>query len=153
MKRPLAVLLAGALLLAGMPAAAGGYGGNYGHGYSRYSYSHGYPGYRHGYGYRRGYSGHRGSSLSFHYSGHGDVLAGLAIGAVIGALVARPYYQPEPRYRPSPAYAQVQPRNCQPTTGTGYYNGRPAVFGGTYCRTAAGQGYIVAGSEHFLGYR
>ncbi len=143
MRRALAVILASVLLLAGMPAVAGG---NHGHGYARYSYGYGHSYARNSYGYRGGYS-------SFHYYGGDDALAYLAVGALVGALVARPYYQQRPVYQPRPAYTRVQPHNCQPTTGTGYYRGRPAVFGGTYCTTAAGYGYILAGSEHFLGYR
>ncbi len=142
MRHALVAALASALLFAGMPAAAGGYGG--------------YRGYGHGYGYSQSYGhGHRyrGHSSSFHYYSHDDALAFLAVGALIGALIARPYYQQRPTYQPRPAYARVPPRNCQPITGTGYHRGRPAVFGGTYCTGPGGQGYVVPGSEHLLGYR
>ena len=60
-------------------------------------------------------------------------------------------------YRQEPVYVQPVPQqraryNCQPTTGTRYINGRMANIGGTFCYDAFGQGYIVPGSEYFIGY-
>lgn len=136
-----APILAGvaALTLAAFvaPAHAGGYGhhswyaGGYGH--------HGYGHYGHGY-YGRGHRRH-GSGVS------------------LGFVFAPPpvVYAPPPRvvYTPPPAVVYAPPpavSDCQQTTGTGYANGRPALFGGTWCRDAYGRGYVVAGSERFLGY-
>ena len=55
----------------------------------------------------------------------------------------------------APLYAAPPPRaryNCQPTSGTGYINGRLASYGGTFCYDANGNGYVVPGSAYFIGY-
>ncbi len=153
MKRMIGASVALALFLAAVaPVQAGGYGhrsyGHHGyehHGYRQYGYrDHGYR--RHGHGHR-----HR---------GHGSGYAALGIlgGAVLlGYLFSRPSYQSAPAYQPAypapgPGVAPSVQRNCQPTTGTGYYNGRLATFGGTWCEDAYGNGAVIQGSEYFIGY-
>ena len=52
-------------------------------------------------------------------------------------------------------YAAPPPRaryDCKPTTGTGWAGGRPALYGGTFCYDRNGRGYVVGGSEYFIGY-
>ena len=126
MRRLIAALSTAALLLASAPAwAGGGYG--YGH---------------HGHGYRVHGHGH----------GHGAIVVGALVGGlVLGHLLTRPAYYPEPRYYPPPPPRLVL-GNCRPTTGTGYLNGYPAQFGGTMCFDQFGRGYITPGSEYFIGY-
>ena len=138
MKRLTAVLAALALCLATLaPAQAGGYYRGYKH------YGHGHYGYKH-----RGYRHHRHSNTGAY------VALGILGGALLlGALLSRPSYGGGPStrsgYAPPPRPAH---RNCQQTTGNGLVNGRPALFGGTWCRDAYGNGYIVPGSEYFIGY-
>ncbi len=96
-------------------------------------------GYGHG-GYGHGYFRHGG------HANHGAVLlGGLLAGVLIGGILSHP----APRY-----VAPAQPRlgNCRQTTGTGYANGRLALYGGTACYDAWGNMYITPGSEHFIRY-
>ena len=131
MKRAIAALSATVLLLASTPAWAGGYG----HGGYGYSY-----GGHHGHGYHRSY-GH-------YHSDDAAIFAGiLAGGLILGYLLTRPSYRAPVTYAPRPVLG-----NCQATTGTGYYYGRPALFGGTMCFDGYGRGYIAPGSRHFIGY-
>lgn len=42
---------------------------------------------------------------------------------------------------------------CHPVVGRGFDGfGRPATFGGTMCYDGFGNGFVVAGSEHVIGY-
>ena len=128
MKKALAALLAMAIVAASAPAFAGGWGhGGYGHG-----------GYGHGY-FKYGYRGHGGG----HYGA--ALVGGLLAGALIGGILSHP----APRYA---APAQPQLGNCKPTTGTGYANGRRALYGGTACFDAWGNMYVTPGSEYFIRY-
>lgn len=135
MKRSLAILLTVAFVLPAAPALAGG--------------GHGYYGGRHYYG-GHGYRGHRHRGHGHH--GYGYAIAGALVGGlVIGHLLTRPapaYAPPAPvTYVPPPA-----PVFCTPTTGTGYANGRPAEFGGTWCRDPYGRAYIASGSTYLIRY-
>jgi len=123
----MAVIVALALAVA-LPAQAGGWHRGHGH---------------HGYHHRH----HHGNSAAIAFGA-------LAGGLVLGALLTRPAYaEPYPVYQPAvPAPPAYTPQDCQPTTGTGYLDGRPAQFGGTWCRDAYGNGYIVPGSQYFMGY-
>jgi hypothetical protein len=144
MRRFLAVFIAIALLSA---AASPALAGHYRYGHSRHHHRHG--------------------------GGHGYAVAGVVVGGLLLASIlsrpsypaysrpyypaySRPSYRPyyRPYYRPAPAYAPPPPPpvNCQQTTGTGSWNGRPALFGGTWCSDQYGQGYVVNGSTRFLGY-
>ena len=128
MKHLIVALTAAGLLLASAPAWAGGYGYGYKHGYSHYGYRH------HGHGH-----------------GHGAIVVGALVGGLIlGHLLTRPAYA-APRY-----YAPPPPRlvlgGCRSTTGTGYLNGRPALFGGTMCYDQYRRGYVTPGSQYFIGY-
>lgn len=103
-------------------------------------------------GYYRHHYGHR---HHHHGGGHGALVVGALVGGlVLGHLLSRP---PAPRYQ---AYAAA-PRvygpppglgDCQPTTGTAYYNGRLAQYGGTICYDAAGNGFVLTDSTYFMGY-
>ncbi len=86
-----------------------------------------------------------------HGHGHDGYWLGAAIlgGLIVGHLLASASRYPEPAYRPYPATVL---RDCQPTTGRGYVNGRPAQFGGTICYDAYRRPHIVRGSAHFIGY-
>lgn len=97
-------------------------------------FGHGYHGYGH-YGYRS--------------PGHGDLAGAILGGVLVGALVGSLVSHPAPRY-----YAPAQPRlgNCRPITGTGYLDGRPALYGGTSCQDAWGNAYVMRGSEYFIRY-
>lgn len=138
------------------------YGPPYRHGrygYYRYRYGH----YSHRYGY--GHYGHSGVHVGIYGHGSGAAVAVGALGAglLLGHLLTRPA-APRGTVRSAPAPARGQPgsptygygkrvaRDCKPTTGRGAHNGRPAIFGGTFCYDANGQGYIVPGSAHFIGY-
>ncbi len=142
MKRLIAALSATVLLLASAPAWAGGYGHG-GHGYGH----GGYTGKGHGYRYRPSH-GRR------HYGGGAIIVGALVGGLILGHLLTRPAYA-APAYR-APVYYAPPPRpvlgNCRATTGTGYYAGRPAQFGGTMCFDGYGRGYVTPGSEYFIGY-
>ena len=143
MKKLIVAGTALALLLATTPAFAGGYS------YKRHgSYGYGHHGYKYGYkhGYRHGYKRHR----HHRHHGHGYyALGALAGGLLLGYLLTRPYNPPSPSYSAPPPRAQI---NCKPTTGTGYVNGRLAQFSGTWCYDNGGTGYVVQGSERFVGY-
>jgi hypothetical protein len=147
MKRLILALSAGALVLASAPAWADGYEGR-GSGYKRHGYGHGGYSYSERYEYRerRSYGRrHRDDSALI-----GGVLAG---GLVLGYLLSRPAYS-APAYRAPVTYAPPPPvlGNCQATVGTGYYQGRPAQFGGTMCFDRYGRGYVTPGSRYFMGY-
>jgi len=145
MRKLIAALAAAAMLLATLPAYAGGSAWRYGHGYSGH---HGgytvfrYSGHRH-YGYRpyRGYGHHH----------DGDVvvalLGGLLGGVVIGSVLSQPSYAPPPA-----AYVPPRFTHCVPTTGVRYLNGREALYGGTMCYDGNGTGFIQNDSVHFLYY-
>lgn len=137
MKKMIGVVAVLALCLATIaPAQAGGYGRGYGHhGYKGHGYGH--HGYRH-----HGYKRHR------DYTGAYVALGVIGGALLLGTLLSRPSYAAAPAYTPPPPVRQ----DCQPTTGTGYLNGRLATFGGTWCRDAYGNGYVVPGSEYFIGY-
>ncbi len=141
MKRLIAAISATVLVLASAPAWADGYGrGHRGHGYGGH-YSKGY-----------GYGGHK--RYGRRHDGYGAVVAGALVGGlVLGHLLTRPAYA-APAYRAPVYYAPPRPvlGNCRATTGTGYYNGRPAQFGGTMCFDGYGRGYVTPGSEYFIGY-
>ena len=128
-------LLALAFTASATPARADGYGHHSRHGW------HGSP-----HGWNGGYSHHR-------YSHHRHSRRHYGSSASIGFVFVQPspsvVYAPPPRvvYAPPPAAT-----DCKPTTGTGHVNGRPALYGGTWCHDAYGRGYVVAGSERFLGY-
>ncbi len=123
MKKAMTALLAVAMVAASTPAFAGGYGhGGYGHGHFRYGYG------AHGHGYY-------GAAL----------LGGLLAGVLIGGILSHP----APRYV---APARPQLGNCKQTTGTGYANGRLALYGGTACYDAWGNMYVTPGSEYFIRY-
>lgn len=129
MRRAIGLLAVVTLALAtALPAEAGGR--HYGH--------------RHQHGYHHRHDGH-GAAIAF---------GALAGGVLLGALLTRPAYpEPYPVYqRVAPAPPPADPRSCQPTTGTGYVDGRLAEFGGTWCRDAYGSGYIVPGSQYFIRY-
>lgn len=137
MKRTIGALAALVLILASVvPAQAGGYYRGYGH------HGYGHHGYRHGH---------------HDYSGAYVALGIIGGALLLGTLLSRPSYDSAPAYQP--AYATPAPnlapsalRNCQPTTGTTYLNGRLASFGGTWCEDAYGNGYVIQGSEYFIGY-
>lgn len=123
LKKTMAALLAMVILAASAPALAGGYGhGGNNHGHFKYRYG------VHGHG-------HYGAAL----------LGGLLAGVLINGILTHP----APRYA---APAPPQLGNCQPTTGTGYANGRPALYGGTACYDAWGNMYVTPGSEYFIRY-
>ncbi len=111
------------LAAAGIAVASPAAAGGFGHGY------HGYYGYR--------------------SHGHGDVAGAILGGVIVGALVGNLLSHPAPRH-----YAPAQPAlgNCRPITGTGYLNGRPALYGGTACYDAWGNAYAMRGSEYFIRY-
>ena len=105
--------------------------------------------------------GHGGGGVRYHGHGHGSsdgawifaaILGGLVVGHLI-ANAARPDYRPAPAYRP---YYRPDPvnalRDCQPTTGQGMVDGRPAEFAGTICYDAYRRPYIIQGSERFIGF-
>lgn len=124
------VVMAIAISTVAVPAHASGH---HGHGRHYGGYSGWHAGFGYGYHRPRHYRHwprrhHHGSSVS--------------LGFVI--------VQPAPR----PVY--VAPRlafDCKPTTGTGRArNGRPALYGGTWCYDQYGTGYVVVGSEYFLRY-
>ncbi len=94
-------------------------------------------GYRHGRGHYRHHD-HGGDAAAF--------VGGLLLGAFIGHLAAPP--RVEYRYAPP----RVALTGCRPITGTGYVNGRLARFDGTGCYDAAGNLYVVEGSERFRHY-
>jgi hypothetical protein len=136
MKLARIIVCLAALLLALQPAYAGGYGKYRGHGGYGGHYGH------HSY-YRHGYKRHH---------GHGDewaiALGALTIGVLTGVLLSRP---PPPR-PVAVAYPAVPYgfTDCRPTTGTAYYQGRPAEFLGTWCRDPAGRAYVLNDSVRFL---
>jgi len=148
MKRLAAALSTAFLLLSAMPALADGYGhGHRGYGYG-YGYSHGY-GYGHGYGYRHGHYGYR--RYHGYGGGYGYAIAGALVGgAIVGSLLTQPTYYAPPR----PIYVPAPPvlGNFLATTGIGYVGGRQARFGGTMCFDQYGRGYIMPGSQYFIGY-
>jgi len=128
MKRTIAAITAGVLLTASSPVLAGG-----GHRHGSHGYHHG----RHGGGDEAAY-----------------LVGGLLGGLLIGSLLTQNSYR-QSSYAPAPVYAAPPPRaryDCQPTNGTGYVNGRLAAYGGTFCYDARGNGYVVSGSEYFIGY-
>lgn len=142
MKKTIGALSALALFLATLgPVQAGGYSRGYGHqGYGHHSYGH--------HGYRHRHHGHGGAYVAL------GVIGGALL---LGSLLSRPSYDSAPAYRPAypapgPGVAPSIQRNCQPTTGTGYQNGRLATFGGTWCEDAYGNGTVVQGSAYFIGY-
>lgn len=147
MKRFLVVLSALALLAGTTPALAGGYGHRHGGHGGYYKFKHGGY-YGHGYRKHRSY-GHRGYGYRRHHDhGYGYAVVGaLAGGVILGHLLTRPAYPSVVYAAPPPAY-----RNCQPTTGTGYVNGRLAEFSGTWCVDAYGRATVIPGSERFLRY-
>ena len=49
-------------------------------------------------------------------------------------------------------YPTLALRDCQPTTGQGIVDGRPARFAGTICYDAHRRAYVIRGSERFIGY-
>lgn len=150
MRKMIAAIAAAALLLGTSPVLAGGKH-HRGHDYGYGGHSYGYGGYKHGYrgGSRHGYRGGH-SYKRRHHGDHGAyLLGGLAGGLIIGSLLT------QNSYRQAPVYAAPPPRaryDCKPTTGTGYVNGYLATFGGTFCYDARGFGYVVPGSEYFIGY-
>lgn len=96
-----------------------------------------------------GRHGHYGAGVRYH--GHGDgawLAAAILGGLIVGHLIARAS-QPAPAYRPDPANTL---RDCQPTTGQGMADGRPARFAGTICYDAHRRPYIIRGSERFIGF-
>lgn len=93
--------------------------------------------------------GHR-----YHHRGHHGygglyLLGGLIGGLLLADALSRPRYREVPVYSRPPVRARY---DCKPTTGTGYRNGSLAAFGGTFCYDANGVGYVVSGSEYFIGY-
>lgn len=133
MRNIIAVIVTAALLASAGPALAGHKNHKGNHHKQHYGHKHG-----HNYGHRH-HRKHRrhGWNSSFFF--------------------AFPLVQ-QRSYPVSQAYVQPTPAprarfNCQPTTGTRYINGRPATVGGTYCYDAYGQGYVVPGSEYFIGYQ
>ena len=165
MKRFIAALSATALLLASAPAFADGNRQKHrGHGYAKHqSYKHSshnrhrYEKRGHGgHGYKQrghsghGYKGHGSRHRSSKHRDHGSIIVGALVGgAVLGHLLSQPSYA-------APSYQAPPPRpllgNCHATTGSGYYNGRPAQFGGTMCYDQYGRGYVNPGSRYFMGY-
>lgn len=167
-----ASLVAGTQFTLAAPAVAGrayhpsgsfhySYGGYHPYYASSYRYHRGYR-YRH-HGYRYGYHGHSGVGIGIHGHGSDAALAVGALGAglLLGHLLTRPQSRPLPTYsqarvdrtvRPQFGYGKRVARNCKPTTGRGLHRGRAAIFGGTFCYDATGQGYIVPGSEYLIGY-
>ncbi|MDH3229058.1 MAG: hypothetical protein OEN55_04625 [Alphaproteobacteria bacterium] len=123
LKKTIAAACVLATLGFGAPALAGGYG-------------HGH--------YRGHHSYHR-------HDGAAVFAGGLLLGALIGSLTA-----PRPVYVAPPPTVYVPPQpalgNCRTIYGTGYLNGRPAVFEGTGCYDAYGNLYPVPGSERFHRY-
>ncbi len=126
MKRTIAALAAVMLIAAYLPAEAG----------SRY---------RHGGGGARYYGHGHGSDGAWIVAA---ILGGLIVGQLI-ANAARPAPAYRPYYRPDPVNAL---RDCQPTTGQGMVDGRPAEFAGTICYDAYRRPYIIQGSERFIGF-
>ncbi len=160
MKRIVAALAAAALVTAAALAGAGeAYAGTR---HGRHSGAHVYAGYhskhrpydRYGYGYRHWprYRHHRFRHHRFRHHRHGHHHGGVALGLftggiVLGHLLSRPSYAPAPPVATPPALS-----NCLPTTGTGTWYGRPALFRGTMCYDAAGRAYILNTSVRFLRY-
>ena len=133
MKRTIAAITAGAILMASTPVLAGG-----GHRHGHHGHHHG--GYHHG----RDKGGDEAAYL----------VGGLVGGLLIGSLLTQSSYR-QSSHAPAPLYAAPPSRaryNCQPTSGTGYLNGRLASYGGTFCYDANGNGYVVPGSAYFIGY-
>lgn len=153
MRKLIAALAAAAMLLATLPAYAGGGAWRYGHGYSGH---HGgytvfrYSGHRH-YGYRpyRGHGHYRYRYYGRHHDGDVVValLGGLLGGVVIGSVLSQPRYAPPPA-----AYLPPRFTHCVPTTGVRILNGREALYGGTMCYDRNGTGFIQNDSVHFLYY-
>ncbi len=154
MKRTLAAILAATLAFTALPALADGgkrhsrHGG--GGGISWWSPG---PGVHHDarrfkrqrYQNTRPYYRQRQRHRSRRYYDGGHLaLGGFLGGVVLGTVLS----QPRPVYvAPQPAY-----RNCRTTTGTGYLNGRPAVFGGTWCTDRYGNSFVLPESRHFIRY-
>jgi hypothetical protein len=145
------MLAAAGLLMATLPAEAGGYK-RHGYHHRHHGHHYRYDGHRHGQhhgGYARfGYhSGH-------HHDHDGAWVAGaFAGGLALGTLLTPPAYVVAPPPR-TIVYAAPPPpaADCRPTTGTGFADGRPALFGGTFCYDPWGRGFVVAGSEYFIRY-
>lgn len=126
LKKTIAAACMLATLGFGAPALAGGYG----------------HGHRHGHGHGHYYR-HNGAAI---FAG------GLLLGALVGHLAAprRVYVAPLPAVYVAPPQSALG--NCRTIYGTGYANGRPAVFEGTGCYDAYGNLYPVPGSERFHRY-
>ena len=128
MKRTIAAITTGVMLIASSPVLAGG------------GHRHGHYGHHHG----RDKGGDEAAYL----------VGGLLGGLLIGSLLTQKSYR-QSSYAPAPVYTAPLPRaryDCQPTSGTGYLNGRLASYGGTFCYDANGNGYVVPGSVYFIGY-
>ena len=123
-----------------------------------YSYHHGHYLYRHrhrhyyGYPYRYGrrYWHHRNDSIFFVFRRSTYARSPIWAAPKTRLQVVRVVGAPDPSL--AIGYGDRARIDCKPTTGTGRVNGREAMFGGTFCYDALGRGYIVPGSQHFIGY-
>ena len=172
MKRQFAVLataslLVSAALVTAKPATAGSYVSysfgfsNYGYGY-KYSH-HGYRyGHHYGFPYHYRYGRHYGYPFRYYYDHHSH--HGVHF-SYHGSTYAKPSVQPAPAKQITVVravgtadptltygYGNLARIDCKPTTGTSTVNGRRATFGGTFCYDVNRRGYIVPGSQHFIGY-
>jgi hypothetical protein len=103
-------------------------------------------------GYGHGHGRHHGHGHYYRHNGAAVFAGGLLLGALVGHLAAprRVYVAPPPVvYAPPPPPATG---NCRTIYGTGYFNGRPAVFEGTGCYDAYGNLHAAPGSERFHRY-
>lgn len=143
MKRIALLLAAGALLALSAPAFADDHG--------RHRRHDGHRGYQHHYQHNHHVRVHRHRPARHFKRRHRRVhRRHTSFSLVIGLPPPRPhYYRYAPTYYAPPAPAAG---GCLATTGTGYVDGRLAQFAGTMCYDRYGRGYIVPGSQRFVGY-
>lgn len=126
-----------------------GHGHNYGHHGYGFGHHYGYPyHYRHshyyGYPYRYHYRqhGHHGAHFRYHGSTYPAPARHITVVRAVGTA------DPSLTF----GYGNRARIDCKSTTGTSTVNGRQAIFGGTFCYDDYRRGYIVPGSQYFIGY-
>ena len=171
MIRTITVLAAASFLIAALvtakPATAKSYVsysfgfGSYGHGYKYGHHGYGF-GHQYGYPYPYRYNHHYGYPYRYDYR-HNDFHGGHF--SYYGSTYAKTSVRPAPAKHSTVvrAVGTVDPSltfgygnrarlDCKPTIGTSTVNGSRAIFGGTFCYDDYRRGYIVLGSQYFIGY-